>query len=67
MRRVALLAALVAACGMPVAAWAGPPPVRGNLVGTRDLVASRSINKPGLVSGLGWYAGGTFHHLAGLL
>ncbi|HUZ81278.1 MAG TPA: hypothetical protein VMU73_03460, partial [Gaiellaceae bacterium] len=28
---------------------------------------SRSINKPGVVSRLGWYAGRTFHHLAGLL
>jgi len=37
-----------------------------NLVGTRDLVASRSINKPGLGSRLGWYAGRTLHHLAHL-
>jgi D-alanyl-D-alanine carboxypeptidase (penicillin-binding protein 5/6) len=37
------------------------------LVGTRDLVASRSINKPGLGSRLGWYAGRTLHHLANLL
>jgi serine-type D-Ala-D-Ala carboxypeptidase (penicillin-binding protein 5/6) len=36
------------------------------LVGTRDLVASRTINKPGLVSRLGWYAGRTLHHLGGL-
>ena len=36
------------------------------LVGTRDLVASRSINKPGLGSRLGWYAGRTLHHLAHL-
>jgi D-alanyl-D-alanine carboxypeptidase (penicillin-binding protein 5/6) len=36
------------------------------LVGTRDLVASRTINKPGLGSRLGWYAGRTVHHLAGL-
>ena len=33
----------------------------------RDLVASRSINKPGLGSRLGWYAGRTLHHLANLL
>jgi D-alanyl-D-alanine carboxypeptidase (penicillin-binding protein 5/6) len=37
------------------------------LVGTRDLVASRSINKPGLGGRLGWYAGRTLHHLADLL
>lgn len=41
---------------------------QGNLlVGTRDLVASRSINKPGLGSRLGWYAGRTLHHLGHLL
>ena len=37
------------------------------LVGTRDLVATRSINKPGLGSRLGWYAGRTLHHLTHLL
>ncbi|HEV8461430.1 MAG TPA: D-alanyl-D-alanine carboxypeptidase family protein [Gaiellaceae bacterium] len=36
------------------------------LIGTRDLVASRTINKPGIGSRLGWYAGRTAHHLAGL-
>ncbi len=41
---------------------------QGNrLVGTRDLVASRTINKPGLVGRLGWYAGRTLHNLAHLL
>ena len=35
----------------------------GRLVGTRDLVASRTINKPGPVRRLGWYAGRTLHHL----
>ena len=39
----------------------------GRLVGTRDLVASRTINKPGLARRLGWYAGRTLHHLAHLL
>ena len=40
---------------------------QGNLVvGTRALVASRSINKPGLGGRLGWYAGRTLHHLAHL-
>ena len=38
----------------------------GRLVGTRDLVASRTINKPGLPGRLGWYAGRTLHHLAHL-
>jgi serine-type D-Ala-D-Ala carboxypeptidase (penicillin-binding protein 5/6) len=33
------------------------------LVGMRDLVASRTINKPGLGGRLGWYAGRTAHHL----
>jgi D-alanyl-D-alanine carboxypeptidase len=37
---------------------------RGRLVGTRDLVASRTINKPGVVRRVGWYAGRTLHHLA---
>ncbi len=37
------------------------------LVGIRDLVASRTINKPGLGGRLGWYAGRTLHHLAHLL
>jgi D-alanyl-D-alanine carboxypeptidase (penicillin-binding protein 5/6) len=36
------------------------------VVGTRDLVASRTINKPGLGSRLGWYAGRTLHHLVHL-
>lgn len=37
------------------------------VVGSRPLVASRTINKPGLGSRLGWYAGRTLHHLAHLL
>ncbi len=39
----------------------------GKLRGSSDLVASRTINKPGLGSRLGWYAGRTLHHLGGLL
>jgi D-alanyl-D-alanine carboxypeptidase (penicillin-binding protein 5/6) len=39
----------------------------GRLVGTRDLVASRSVERPGLIRRLGWYAGRTAHHLAHLL
>jgi serine-type D-Ala-D-Ala carboxypeptidase (penicillin-binding protein 5/6) len=38
----------------------------GKLVGMRDLVASRTINKPRLVRRLGWYTGRTLHHLAHL-
>jgi serine-type D-Ala-D-Ala carboxypeptidase (penicillin-binding protein 5/6) len=37
------------------------------LVVTRDLVASRTVNKPSAVRRLGWYAGRTLHHLAHLL
>jgi len=36
------------------------------LVGTRDLVASRTINKPGLPRRLAWYAGRALHHLGHL-
>jgi D-alanyl-D-alanine carboxypeptidase (penicillin-binding protein 5/6) len=39
----------------------------GRLVGTRDLVASRTIDKPGVARRLGWYAGRAIHHLAHLL
>jgi len=37
------------------------------LVGTRDLVASRTINKPGVEGRLRWYAGRTMLHLTDLL
>jgi D-alanyl-D-alanine carboxypeptidase (penicillin-binding protein 5/6) len=36
------------------------------VVGRRDLVASRTINKPGLAGRLGWYARRTLHHLTHL-
>jgi D-alanyl-D-alanine carboxypeptidase len=39
---------------------------RGKLRGSSDLVASRTINKPGLGTRLGWYAGRTLHHLGDL-
>ncbi len=39
----------------------------GKIVGTRDLVAARTVNRPQLIWRLGWYAGRTFHHLAGFL
>jgi D-alanyl-D-alanine carboxypeptidase (penicillin-binding protein 5/6) len=45
-----------------VEVWAG-----SRLLGRRDLVASRTINKPGLASRLGWYAGRTGHNLLHLL
>jgi D-alanyl-D-alanine carboxypeptidase (penicillin-binding protein 5/6) len=38
----------------------------GKLRGSSDLVASRTINKPGIGSRLGWYAGRTLHHFGGL-
>jgi D-alanyl-D-alanine carboxypeptidase (penicillin-binding protein 5/6) len=44
-----------------VQVWEG-----GELRGSSDLVASRTINKPGIASRLGWYAGRTLHHLGGL-
>jgi D-alanyl-D-alanine carboxypeptidase (penicillin-binding protein 5/6) len=36
------------------------------LVGTRNLVASRTINKPGLAGRVRWTAGRTLHHLGHL-
>jgi D-alanyl-D-alanine carboxypeptidase (penicillin-binding protein 5/6) len=38
-----------------------------HVVGTRDLVASRTINKPGVGGRLRFYAGRTLHHLSHLL
>jgi D-alanyl-D-alanine carboxypeptidase (penicillin-binding protein 5/6) len=38
---------------------------RGRLVGARELVAARSVARPGLARRLGWYAGRTVHHLLG--
>jgi D-alanyl-D-alanine carboxypeptidase (penicillin-binding protein 5/6) len=35
------------------------------LLGTRTLVASRSVSRPGVVGRVGWYAGRTVHHLVG--
>jgi D-alanyl-D-alanine carboxypeptidase (penicillin-binding protein 5/6) len=37
------------------------------VLGIRDLVASRTINKPGFGGRLRWYAGRTLHHLTHLL
>ncbi|HEY6963440.1 MAG TPA: serine hydrolase [Gaiellaceae bacterium] len=36
------------------------------LLGKRDLVAARTVNKPSAMSRLGWYAGRTLHHIAHL-
>jgi D-alanyl-D-alanine carboxypeptidase (penicillin-binding protein 5/6) len=38
-----------------------------HVVGSRELVAARTVNKPGLARRLGWYAGRTLHHLVHLL
>jgi D-alanyl-D-alanine carboxypeptidase (penicillin-binding protein 5/6) len=60
-----------AAVKLPVHAGAvlGKVEIRagGRAVGTRPLVASRTIGRPGVVSRLRWYAGRTLHHLAHLL
>jgi D-alanyl-D-alanine carboxypeptidase (penicillin-binding protein 5/6) len=37
------------------------------LVGRRTLVASRSVNRPGAVGRVGWYAGRTVHHFWGFI
>jgi serine-type D-Ala-D-Ala carboxypeptidase (penicillin-binding protein 5/6) len=39
----------------------------GTVVGARNLVAARTVNRPRLIWRLGWYAGRTFHHLAHFL
>jgi D-alanyl-D-alanine carboxypeptidase (penicillin-binding protein 5/6) len=41
-----------------VEVWSG-----GKLVGTRDLVASRAVARPGLAGRVRWYAGRTVHHI----
>ncbi len=42
-----------------VEVWGG-----GRLLGSRDLVASRTVERPGLAGRVRWYAGRTVHHLA---
>jgi D-alanyl-D-alanine carboxypeptidase (penicillin-binding protein 5/6) len=37
------------------------------LLGSRPLLAGRSVKKPSAFSRLGWYAGRTMHHLVGLV
>jgi serine-type D-Ala-D-Ala carboxypeptidase (penicillin-binding protein 5/6) len=39
----------------------------GKLLGSRPLVAARSVSRPGLPSRLGFYAGRTVHHLWGFV
>jgi serine-type D-Ala-D-Ala carboxypeptidase (penicillin-binding protein 5/6) len=36
---------------------------RGRLLGRVDLVAGRSVGRPGLAGRVGWYAGRTLHHM----
>jgi len=44
-----------------VQVWAGP-----RLLGSRELIASRSVAAPGLPGRVGWYAKRTVHHIVGL-
>ena len=39
----------------------------GELLGSRRLVATRTVRRPGLVGRVRWYAGRTLHHLGGFL
>jgi len=69
-RRLTQTVTAPAVVSLPVRAGAvlGRVEIRagGRVVGTRDLVASRTINKPGLPRRLAWYAGRTLHHLGHL-
>jgi serine-type D-Ala-D-Ala carboxypeptidase (penicillin-binding protein 5/6) len=38
----------------------------GHLLGSRDLIATRTVRRPGLPGRLGFYAGRTLHHIAHL-
>jgi D-alanyl-D-alanine carboxypeptidase (penicillin-binding protein 5/6) len=40
---------------------------RGRLLGSRPLVAARSVSEPGIAGRVGWYARRTVHHVAGFL
>ncbi|HEY7397180.1 MAG TPA: serine hydrolase [Gaiellaceae bacterium] len=42
--------------------WSG-----GRLVGSRDLIAARSVPRPSALRRLGWYAGRSAHHLVQLI
>jgi serine-type D-Ala-D-Ala carboxypeptidase (penicillin-binding protein 5/6) len=39
----------------------------GHLLGSRPLIATRTVRRPGLAGRLGFYAGRTLHHIAHLL
>jgi D-alanyl-D-alanine carboxypeptidase (penicillin-binding protein 5/6) len=39
----------------------------GRLLGSRPLVASRTVAKPGVAGRVGWYAGRTVHNIVGLI
>jgi len=39
----------------------------GRLLGTRALVAARSVGKPGVLGRMNWYAGRTVHHVVDLV
>ena len=45
-----------------VEVWAGD-----RLIGHSELVAARTVDRPGVLRRLGWYAGRTAHHLADLI
>jgi hypothetical protein len=45
-----------------VQVWAG-----GRLIGSRPLVANRTVAKPGLAGRVKWYAARTFHDVVDLL
>ena len=57
-RRVASLPVKAGEVLGHVQVWRG-----GKLVGTRDLVATRAVSRPGLAGRVRWYAGRTVHHI----
>ena len=57
-RRVASLPVKAGEVLGHVQVWSG-----GKLVGTRDLVATRAVSRPGLAGRVRWYAGRTVHHI----
>jgi hypothetical protein len=57
-RRVASLPVKAGEVLGHVQVWSGR-----KLVGTRDLVATRAVSRPGLAGRVRWYAGRTVHHI----
>jgi D-alanyl-D-alanine carboxypeptidase (penicillin-binding protein 5/6) len=57
-RRVASLPVKAGEVLGHVQVWSG-----GKLVGSRDLVATRAVSRPGLAGRVRWYAGRTVHHI----